>query len=97
MPLYHLKCRDGHELKDFMTYEKMIKKRCPTCRKKMEMQFAPAGVILFRPGVYEHISLEPKYIDSPNELVAECRKHGKQSQYMQDMGGLWRANRGRWV
>ena len=77
MPSYNYHCRACD--KDFIA-AKCIAKRshghCPDCGKRGKKEFTVSRVMVWEPMVYEHITSQPLYIETKQQLKDACKKYG---------------------
>ena len=85
MPLYDYKCKNGHTFEAFKKVKDRLSARCPVCNLRGAIQItrAPAGHV-FKGGWYEHLDVNPVYINTPQELRDACDKRGLRSLYLED-------------
>jgi hypothetical protein len=69
---------------------------CRVCREEWERRVVGAPKVhTFREGIYEHISLDPVHISSPQELADKCKENGVHSRYLLE-SQTWRTKSGKW-
>ena len=77
------------------TCNHLLSEPCAVCADEWRRPVCLPALHRFRAGWYEHIALDPVYIDSPQQLRDECRKNGVHSYQLED-GNLWRTKNGKW-
>ncbi len=68
---------------------------CPSCHSS-DTSLMPSAprVQIFQPGWYEHIAHDPLYIETPEQLRAECEKNGGYSKQLED-SGIYKGSHGK--
>lgn len=62
---------------------------------KATEHFKAPKSLMFRPALYEHIGLDPMYIETPQQLYDACAERGLTSQYIADFGSTFKVDKGR--
>lgn len=84
MPMYDGKCPNCSTMvKDIVKKIADPWPECPQCRTILIQVFGqPAEVILFKEGIYEHLTWEPQYVTSKRQLRELCDKYDCHMPYL---------------
>lgn len=87
MPVYPYRCLECQHKDDLvLTYEESQKPRtCPKCGKQFVKDWSrfTSGIEIFKPQWFEHIDINPIFIESRRQLHEECKKRGLTSVYLE--------------
>lgn len=82
MPNYRYRCQKPEcqsEFDEFRPVDERHQVVCPACGSAVEILILSVGLSIFKPDWYEHIALNPIWIESKAQLREECRKHKKEA------------------
>ncbi len=102
MPTYRYQCPQGHKVEKVCTIADMEEFEaqnypCGLCGMSLARDWSRNKHINFHEDFYEHVSDDGEFISSAQRLVDVCLENGNTSEYMKDMGGLFRVSQGRWI
>lgn len=84
MPLYTLACDECELAEEHNVPMDERNNTVLSCGHVGRVFHRPQALIFFKEGWYEHITTEPLYIKSKDELRRACEEHGVTSVYLED-------------
>ena len=79
MPLYDYDCEDcGHEFEEFEIIKYRNNIKCKRCKGscKINITRSKQSIHIFPEGVWEHIAIDPVYVNDKKHLKQLCKQHG---------------------
>lgn len=76
MPIYQYSCNScGKRFEELRKIEDRYQAKCE-CGSSATLQIAKANPILFKPQFFEHLDINPMWVESKRQLKEECKKRG---------------------